>query len=60
VDQKLNIENLMEKYIFLIFLISKICFASLNHYLKMPKTDVVSHDLAYFECGEGIYIYIYK
>ncbi len=50
----------MEKYIFLIFLISKICFASLNHYLKMPKTDVVGHDLAYFECGEGIYIYIYK
>lgn len=26
---------------------------SLNHYVKMSKTDVVGHDLAFFECGEG-------
>jgi len=44
----------MEKIIFLILLINQICLASLNHYIKMPKTDVVGHDLAYFECGEGI------
>jgi hypothetical protein len=46
----------MEKYFLLLFLTNKICLASLNHYVKMPKTDVVSHDLAYFECGEGIEI----
>jgi hypothetical protein len=49
-----NSENLMEKFILLIFLTNKICLASLNHYLKMPKTDVVGHDLVHFECGEGI------
>jgi len=50
----------MEKYFFLIFLTNKICSASLNHYLKMSKTDVVGHDLAYFECGEGIKIILFS
>jgi hypothetical protein len=44
----------MEKFLLLIFLTNKLCLASLNHYVKMPKTDVLGHDLAYFECGEGI------
>jgi hypothetical protein len=47
-------EVAMEKFILLIFLTSNICLGSLNHYLKMPKTDAVGHDIAFFECGEGI------
>lgn len=46
----------MAKFILLILLMNGICLASLNHYIKMPKTDAVGHDIAYFECGEGIHI----
>lgn len=47
----------MEKILLLILLTHKICYGSLNHYVKMPKTDVVGHDIAYIECGDGIISY---
>ena len=49
----LYVFKLMEKIILLIFLTNKICLGTSNHYLKMAKTDVVGHDLAFFPCGEG-------
>jgi hypothetical protein len=43
----------MAKLILIILLGINGCFASLNHYFKMPKTDAVGHDIAFYECGEG-------
>ena len=43
----------MAKVYLLILLTMHGCLASVNHYLKMSKTDAVGHDIAYFECGEG-------
>jgi hypothetical protein len=43
----------MAKLILLILLSINGCFAALNHYLKMPKTDAVGNDIQFFECGEG-------
>ena len=43
----------MKVIIWLNLLTNVICFASLNHYVKMSKTDVAGHDIFDFECGEG-------
>jgi len=43
----------MTKLILLIFLCINGCFSSLNHYVKMSKTDATGHDIAFYECGEG-------
>jgi hypothetical protein len=51
----------MAKLILLVILITiNGCFASLNHYLKMAKTDAVGHDISYFECGEGLLDILYR
>ena len=43
----------MSKLILLIVLSFHGCFASINHYLKMPKTDASGHDIDYIQCGQG-------
>jgi hypothetical protein len=47
----------MAKLILLILLSVNGCFALLNHYLKMAKTDAIGHNIASFPCGEGESIY---
>jgi hypothetical protein len=44
---------LMAKLILLVLLTIPECLSLLNHYLKMPKTDAIGHDIGHVVCGDG-------